>query len=129
MENQSNIDFKILNQLRHGKMADGKVGAKVSPTGSNPNNQAWITVRMNKGADCRGSITRYYFLSYQIEYTEFRADYDEELHGLDWDYFLVRTEIFHNIKDEVELEKLLGKWLKDVNTLKPVANIEHPMPQ
>ncbi len=124
---RSNISFKILNQLKNGRTADGKVGAKVNPTGDNPDNFAWITVEMIKGADCRKPIVRYYFLHYEIVYVEFRADYIEEIHGYDWDQFLVRTETYHNIKDEMELEQLLGKWLDDVNTLRPMANIDHPM--
>jgi len=126
MEPKSNIDFKILNQLKNGRTADGKVGAKVAATGDNPNNKAWITVVMRKGADCTQAITKYYFLSYEIEYLEFDEKYKEEINGYDWDLFLVRTEKFYNIKNEIELEKLLGKWLKDVNHLKPVANIELP---
>jgi len=123
---ETNIDFKILNQLKNGKTANGMVGAKVSPTGDNPNNKAWITVIMQKLADCRGPITKYTFLNYELEYLEFDERYDEETCGYDWDLFLIRTEKFYNIKDELELEKLLGKWLENVNSLKPVSNIELP---
>jgi hypothetical protein len=126
MTQRTNIDFKILNQLKNGRTADGKVGAKVKPTGDNPNNKAWITVVMKKGVDCKDEITRYYFLNYEIEYLELDEEYDEEIHGYDWDLFLVRTEICHNIKDELELERILGKWLNNVNELKPASNIEHP---
>jgi len=126
MKKLSNIDFKILNQLKNGRTADGMVGAKIAATGDNPNNKAWITVVMRKGADCSEAITKYYFLNYEIEYLEFDEKYEEEVNGFDWDLFLVRTEKFYNIKDEIELEKILGRWLEDVNVLKPVANIELP---
>jgi hypothetical protein len=101
------------------------VGAKVKPTGDNPNNKAWITVVMKKGADFSAAIAKYPFLNYEIEYLEFDEKYEEEKHGYDWDLFLVRTETHHNIKDETELERILGKWLDNVNDLQPVANIQH----
>ncbi len=126
MAEKTKINFKILNHLKNGRTADGKVGAKVLATGDHPNNKAWITVEMIKGADCTTQITTYYFLSYEIEYLEFDERYDEELHGYDWDYYLVRTEKYYNIKNEIELEQLLSKWLNDVNDLKPVSNIELP---
>lgn len=125
------LDPKILNQLKHGRTADGKVGAKVTPTEDNPSNQAWITVVMRKAADFTGAIAKYHFLNYEIEYVEFDEKYNEELHGLDWDMFMVRTETFHNIKDEsdpiaIGLVRILGKWLANVNDLQPFANIGHP---
>ncbi len=126
MPEKSNIDHRILNQLEHGKTYDGMVGAVVAATGDNPNNKAWITVVMKKGVDYRNEQVHYYFLHYEIEYLEFSEIYEEELHGYDWDMFLIRTEKYYNIKDEIGLEKLLKKWLADVNTLKPVANIGLP---
>jgi len=126
MEKKTEISFKILNQLKNGRTNDGRIGARVKPTGSNPNNQAWITVVMKKGADCREAITKYYFLSYEITYLELDEKFDIEMWDNDWDYHIVRTEIFHNIKDEIELEKLLGKWLQNMNELKPAHKIGHP---
>ena len=120
------IDFKILNQLKNGKTADGMVGAKVASTGNNPNNKAWITVVMRKGADCRESVTNHYFLNYEVEYWEFDEKYNEEDNGFNWDLFLVRTEKYYNIKNEIELERILLKWLENVNVLEPIANIELP---
>ncbi len=122
----TNIDFKILNQLKHGKTADGMVGAKVVANGDNLNNKAWITVVMKKGADYRESVTKYYFLNYEIEYLEFDEKYNEEDNAYDWDLFLVRTEKYYNIKDDKDLERILLKWLENVNILEPVANIELP---
>ncbi|WP_157637743.1 hypothetical protein [Flexithrix dorotheae] len=115
-----------MNQLKNGRTANGMVGAKVSATGQNPNNKAWITVLMIKGADCREEITKFYFLNYEVEYLEFDEKYNEEIHGNDWDLFLIRTEKYYNIKDEIALENILRIWLDDVNRLKPVANIELP---
>ncbi len=126
MTKKTNIDFKILNQLENGITADGMVGSKVAATGDNPNNKAWITVIMKKGADCRKEIIKYYFLNYEIEYHEYDEKYDEEIHEYDWDLFLIRTEKYYNIKDDLELERLLKKWLIDVNILKPVSNINLP---
>ena len=126
MTHNSNINLKILNQLKNGRTADGMVGSQISATGENPNNKAWITVVMKKGVDCRGEITKHYFLNYEIEYLEFDEKYNEEIHGYDWDLFLIRTEKYYNIKDELELERLLGKWLTDVNVLKPISNTDLP---
>ncbi len=122
----TNIDFKILNQLKNGRTADGMVGAKVAANGDNPNNKAWITVVMRKGADYSATVTKHYFLNYEIEYLEFDEKYNENDNGYDWDLFLVRTEKYYNIKDEKDLERILLKWLENVNVLEPIANIELP---
>ncbi len=122
----TNIDFKILNQLKNGRTADGMVGAKVAANGDNPNNKAWITVVMRKGADYSENVRKHYFLNYEIEYLEFDEKYNENDNGYDWDLFLVRTEKYYNIKDEKDLERILLKWLENVNVLEPIANIELP---
>lgn len=126
MKEETTVSYKILNQLRNGRTHDGRVGARVEPTGDNPQNQAWISVVMKKGADCRGTIIKDYFLSYEVEYVELDENFAENKYDNDWDYHLVRTETFYNIGNEVELEKILRKWLPDMGSLKPVANIEHP---
>jgi len=123
---QTRIDVKILNQLRNGRTAKGMVGCRVKPTSDNDKNQAWVTVVMIKTAECKDGITYDTFHSYEVEYLEFAESYDEEVHGYDWDQFLVRTEKYDNIKSERALESLLGKWLEDVNALQPVANIDLP---
>jgi len=123
---ESAISPKLLNHLRYAKTMHGKIGARVKATGDHPDNLAWITVLMHKGADFTGSFPKEFFISYEIEYLELRADYVEELHGLDWDEFMVRTEKYHNIKEVAELERLLGKWLDDLGDLQPAGNIQHP---
>lgn len=119
------IDFKILNQLKNGRTANGMVGARVASTGDNPKNKAWVIVKMNKGADCTKRIVTYYFINYEVEYLEFDATYDEALNH-DWDFYLIKTEKYYNIEEEAELEALLHKWLKDVNVLQPVHHIGLP---
>lgn len=126
MKQQTSISYKILNQLKNGLTSDGRVGAKVRPTGDYLKNQAWISVVMKKGADCTTSRTTHYFLSYEIEYVELDEKFNIDGYDNDWDYHLVRTETFHNISNELELEQLLGKWLEDMEELKPVARIDHP---
>lgn len=113
--------------MRNGRTLDGKVGAKVQPSGDNPRNQAWIIARMHQGSDVRGPVPKTYFLSYEVEYTEFKENYKEELHGYDWDQFLLKTETWHNIENEQELEQILLKYMADVKDLVPAANIVHPM--
>jgi len=65
-------------------------------------------------------------LHFEVEGFELKADNDEEKNGHDWDLFLVRTEIYHNIKNESELAKIMGKWLTDAYDIEPVANIDLP---
>lgn len=117
------ISPRIMNQLTFGKTLNGKVGAKVKATGNNPNNQAWITILMNKLIDRDGFSQ---FLNFQVEYIELKADFDEIKDNLDYDLYCVRKEIFYNINSEQELINLINNWLTDVDTLQPVAQINHP---
>lgn len=126
MDPKTTIPFKILNHLRYGKTALGKVGAVVKPTGGYPDNQAWITVVMKNAVELVNGYPKPGFLNYEVEYMEFKAEYNEELYGYHWDLFLVRTETYHNIKDEWALEQILSKWLNDMSQLQPVARISHP---
>ena len=128
MEEKSSIEFKILNHLRYGKSSNGRVGAKVAPTGDNSKNLAWVVVEMIKGADCTEEFTKHYFVGYEVDYFEYREDFNHEIHGLDWDQLLYRTEKYHNIPSEVELEKVLNKWILDMRMLEPVDGLHMPHP-
>ncbi|WP_196888763.1 hypothetical protein [Aureivirga sp. CE67] len=124
-ENKSNIDFKILNQLLNGKTNDGRVGAKVKPTSENSNNIAWISIIMNKGADCRGNVPKYYFIDYEIQYTELNNSFDVEeyeIYDMDWRDYLLKTETYYNITNEVELENKIKIWLDDLEQLRPMSH-------
>lgn len=123
MEEQSKFEAKILNHMRRGRTASGRVGAKVSPTGENPNNHAWITIFLNRAYDAVLSKTE--FLSYEVEYLELAHDYDEAAD--DYDRYYVRKEIFYNIEGELALELVVSKWLSNVGILAPAANIGHPV--
>lgn len=123
MEEQSNFDPKILNQMRRGRTSDGRVGAKVLPTGENSNNHAWVTVLLNKAYD--SVLSKTYFVSYEVEYLELAHDYNE--YADDYDRYYVRKEVFYNIEGELALEAVIRKWLPNVGDLAPAANIGHPV--
>ena len=109
--------------LHYGKSHQGIVGAKVKATGKNPSNPAWIAVKPIKGINNNGfEILK----NFEVEYLELQEDYNEEDHGWDYDYFLVKKEIYYNLKTEEELIKLLKKWVNDFNNLKHITDIEHP---
>jgi len=117
---------KIINRLKYGKTANGEVGMRVCPTGKNQRNKAWIKIKAIKGADCIAELGYSYFLCYEVEYIELQETYNADLHGYDADLFLVKKEIYYNIKDETALEEVLSIWMDDFTQLKHIGNIDYP---
>ena len=121
------LNEKILNQLRYGKSSSGRVGCKVSATGDNKNNHAWISIQMIKGADLSTEIIKEWFIAYEVEYIELDEKYNEEEYGMDVDLLLLRKEHFYNIKNVGELERTLRKWIDDFSIIEPISNVGHPI--
>lgn len=126
-EEHPEIPRRVFLQMKNAKTMGGAVGCRVKASGDNPDNQAWITVKMNQKIDSVHWKTT--FLHYVIQYLELRADYDDELNGWDYDEFYVKSETYHNIVDGTALVKLLHRWIDDLEELQPAFKIGHPNPQ
>lgn len=120
------LSDKILNHLKHGKSANGQVGCAVKPERKDTN-KAWISISAKKGYDSRRDPIQEYIICYEIEYIELDENYDEKKNGMDFDLFLFKKENYYNIKDAVQLERLLHKWLEDLSIIEPISNVNHPM--
>lgn len=118
------LSEKIINHLAYAKAFDGRVGSKVSATGTNSNNCAWIYIIAKKVYDVSGESN---FICYEVAYSEFKETYNEEEHGLDYDLFLVREEFFYNIESIEGVEAILTKWMNDFSCIEPIVNVGHPM--
>ncbi|MFZ6011066.1 MAG: hypothetical protein ACOYXT_12035 [Bacteroidota bacterium] len=122
---QQKLSDKILNHLKHGKTSHGKVGCKVRPT-EGEENSAWISIVAKKGFDTRTELIQEVIICYEIEYLELNKDYDEEDDAFDFDLFLVKQELYYNLKDISQLERVLHKWVDDFSLIEPLSNISHP---
>jgi len=119
------ITDKILNHLKYGKTANGRVGCRVEAI-EDKANKAWISISTKKNYDVRKDPTQETIICYEIEYVELDKSYSEEK-GMDFDLFLVKKEMFYNLKDVSKLEETLRRWVRDFSIIEPIANVSHPM--
>lgn len=100
------------------------VGAQVTPAGSNPNHQAWISLKANQRLDFNDEQPRYIFNNFEVEYIELDEHY--QIWDPDIDVYMVKRETYYNIKTESELETLLSTWLSDFTALTHIGSCNHP---
>lgn len=124
------IPPKLMRLLMKGKSSSypggGKlVGTRVNPSSKNPNNKAWISISSIVGLDFSSEISRYCFQNFEVEYLELNEEY-ESCWNADYDFYLVKREIYYHIKTEAELEDLLFTWLSDLSLLTYIRSSGHP---
>lgn len=106
------LNKKLLNQLDYGRTCEGRIGCELI---TNNENSAWISIVKDRLSQ-----------KYVLEYLELNSEYDINGCGYDYDKYLLKRE-FSTFQSIEELEMELSKLNFDTKSMKPIANVEHPV--